>query len=148
MGSFDFSGDVYKQLEQFEQVIDVQLEEFQQAPSLSMRKAQSMSSLQSRTPIKGASSASSRNSSQLLRRFFPSLSDDAPIPAMTTSDSMFSMSSEHSMSMRSRGSVNSRTPIKKTMRMNSRGSNINTWSPMKMTSKISSQRNAEWAIIG
>ena len=157
--SFNFSGDVYKQLEQFEVSLDMQLEEFQgldmqleefqglgednnekgafdteseQTSSppccdVMVGKTLPVSPLQNRTPSKDANSALSRFS--LLNRLFPTQSDDAPIPAMTTSDSMFSVSSEHSMSMESRGS------------------NLFSWTPTKKTMKMSSQGNAEWAII-
>jgi len=147
--SFNFSGDVYKQLEQFEVSLDMQLEEFQglgednnekgafdteseQTSSppccdVMVGKALPVSPLQNRTPSKDANSALSRFS--LLNRLFPTQSDDALIPAMTTSDSMFSVSSEHSMSMESRGS------------------NLFSWTPTKKTMKMSSQGNAEWAII-
>ena len=151
LDSFDFSGDVYKQLEQFEYSLDMQLEEFQglgeddnekgafdseskQASSPPCRnvmvgKTLPVSPLLNRTPSKDANSASSRNPFQLLQRLFPTQSDDAPIPAMTTSDSMYSLSSEHSLSM------------------NSRGSDLNSWTPTKKTMKMSSRGNAEWAII-
>jgi len=150
-GSFNFSGDVYKQLDQFELSLDMELEEFQElcedddkegafnskSEKLSsspccevmVGKTLPVSPLQDKTPSKDDNSESNRNPFQLLRRLFPIESDDMSIPAMTTSDSMFSVASDHSISMGSRSSdLYSLTATKKTMGMSSQG-------------------NAEWAIF-
>jgi len=150
-GSFNFSGDVYKQLDQFELSLDMELEDFQElcedndkkgafnskSEKLSsspccevmVGKTLPVSPLQDKTPSKDDNSESNRNPFQLLRRLFPIESDDVSIPAMTTSDSMFSVASDHSISMGSRSSdLYSLTATKKTMGMSSQG-------------------NAEWAIF-
>jgi hypothetical protein len=147
-----FSGDVYHQLDQFELSIDVELEEFQRLGLLSADEndnnvgaqntedcasqasvsEQASSSclevLESETPCEiGLSEAPSRNPLHLLQRMFQT-QDVTPMPAMTTSDSLFSLSSDCSINTRST-------------------SDFLSLASTKRSTKMSPQPNAEWAII-
>jgi len=76
---------------------------------------------------KGSSVLSSRNPIHLLRRMFQTQDDDI-MPAMATSDSLFSFSSDCSISQSSMSDLPGFTPIKR-------------------ATKLSPQPNAEWGII-
>jgi len=147
-----FSGDVYHQLDQFELSIDMELEEFQRLGLLSAdandKNAGAQSSeecasqaseseqtsssclevLESETPCEiRLSEAPSRNPLHLLQRMFQT-QDDMPMPAMMTSDSLFSLSSDCSINTRST-------------------SDFLSLASTKRSTKMSPQPNAEWAII-
>ena len=151
------SGDVYAQLDQFEDSLDMELEDFQQlmaSSSVENEKNTNANSSEdgetndsksiryklSMTPAKNPLQDNSiKNDTprapnmyplQLLHRMFQTQTqhvDDA-VPALTTSDSLMSLPSDYSISSRSSSDLLSWTPTKKTMRM-------------------SPQPNAEWAII-
>merc|ERR1712194_274030 len=76
---------------------------------------------------KGPSVPPSRNPIHLLQRMFQTQDDDM-MPAMTTSDSLFSFSSECSISRSSMSDLSGFSPIKRALNM-------------------SPQPNAEWGII-
>ena len=133
-----FSGDVYKQLEQFELSIDLELEEFQRLGLLSVNENEKDTGAKTCTDVLVRDTPSemvvsedpqapSRNPLHLLTRMFQP-QEDAPMPAMVTSDSLFSLSSDCSINTRSTSDFLSFGSTKKSM-------------------KASPQRNAEWAII-
>ena len=147
-----FSGDVYHQLDQFELSIDMELEEFQWLGLLSAdendnnagpqniedcasqanESEQTSSScsevLRSETPCEiRLSEAPIRNPLHLLQRMFQT-QEDTPMPAMMTSDSLFSLSSGCSINTRST-------------------SDFLSLASTKRSTKMSPQPNAEWAII-
>jgi hypothetical protein len=145
-----FSGDVYKQLDEFELSIDMELDDFQRlgllysdeikknikaknsedgAEPASESEQTSSSCLVAESPCEMVmSGAPRRNPLHLLQRMFQTQDDD-PMPAMTTSDSLFSRSSDYSLSTRSTTS------------------NFRSSGPTKRSTKMSPHSNAEWAII-
>jgi len=151
-----FSGDVYGQLDQFELSLDMELEDFDclgflpagenqnntgvknieesvseasESEEISSLYLEALAPLQDRTlkTSEGSLGAPSRNPLHLLQRVFRTQADMS-VPAMTTSDSMFSFSSDCSISTRSM-------------------SDLLGFAPMKRTTKMLPQPNAEWAII-
>jgi len=144
-----FSGDVYKQLDQFELSIDMELDDFQRLGLLysdeikksigaknsedsdvpaSESEQTPSSCLIAEPPCEMVmSSAPRRNPLHLLKRMFQAQDDD-PVPAMTTSDSLSSRSSDCSISTRSTQDFLSSQPTKR-------------------LTKMSPHPNAEWAII-
>jgi len=133
-----FSGDVYKQLEQFELSIDLELEEFQRLGLLSVNENEKDIGVETCTqvPVRETPSkmelsedpqSTSRNPLHLLTRMFQT-QEDASMPAMVTSDSLFSLSSDCSINTRST-------------------SDFSSFGRTKKSAKISPQPNAEWAII-
>jgi len=144
------SGDVYAQLDQFEDSLDMELEDFQQLVVLENEKNTSETNViesikykLSLTPstnsllaksletVKDTPRASNMYGLDLLRGMFqttPTQHVNDALPALTTSDSLMSLPSDCSISSRSSSDLLSWTPTKKTMRM-------------------SPQRNAEWAIF-
>ena len=135
------SGDVYAQLDQFEDSLDMELEDFQQLMVLESSSDVAMASSVENEKNTNANSSEDGETNdtprapnmyplQLLHRMFQTQTqhvDDA-VPALTTSDSLMSLPSDYSISSRSSSDLLSWTPTKKTMRM-------------------SPQPNAEWAII-
>ena len=151
------SGDVYAQLDAFEDSLDMELEDFQQlvvldtssvvamASSVENEKntsetngyklsmTPSKNSLQAKTleTIKDTPRAPNMYGLELLRGMFQTTQtqrvDDA-VPALTTSDSLMSLPSNCSISSRS-------------------SSDLLSWKPTKKTMRTSPQRNAEWAIF-
>ena len=146
------SGDVYAQLDQFEDSLDMELEDFQQLVVLENEKntteanviesikyklslTPSTNSLLAKSlslePVKDTPRASNMYGLDLLRGMFQTTQtqrvDDA-VPALTTSDSLMSLPSNCSISSRS-------------------SSDLLSWTPTKKTMRTSPQRNAEWAIF-
>lgn len=154
-----FSGDVYHQLDEFEQSLDLELEDFQRLELLSVGEnvnnsstshtgdnEQSCSSCiefqggkatcendsmthvgdSTQEPIKDMPRAPTRNPFHLLQRVFQP-QNDVTMPALTTSDSLFSLSSDHSLSP---------SPLQ----------DLLGFPPAKMT-KMSPGPNAEWGIM-
>ena len=147
--SSSFSGDVYEQLDLFEDSLDMELEDFQELGRLENSSVFEMASsgenenkspttsaknsLQDKTPetIKDDTPrAPSRYPLQLLHRMFQTSTQDVydAVPAMMTSDSLVSFPSDYSVSTRSSSDLFSFTATKETM-------------------KMSPQPNSEWAII-
>merc|ERR1711935_1296975 len=131
-----FSGDVYKQLEQFELSIDLELEEFQRLGLLSENEKDIGVETCTQVPVRETPSkmelsedpqSTSRNPLHLLTRMFQT-QEDASMPAMVTSDSLFSLSSDCSINTRST-------------------SDFSSFGCTKKSAKNSPQPNAEWAII-
>lgn len=162
-----FSGDVYNQLDEFEQSLDMELEEFQRLEYLSdelelsldreledVQRLNDAGTLHTRdnedacsscsefhgreTPIQhNISPKTSEGSSiaptgghpfHLLPRVFQT-QDDAAVPALTTSDSLFSLSSDCSI------------------RRSSSSHDILGFAPAEKVTRMSPGPNAEWGIV-
>lgn len=190
-GNFNFSGDACKQLDQVEDSLDMESEEFLEqckdndkkgafesdseqtsfSPccDVTVGKTLTLSPLQDKTPSKDGVSESNSSPFQLIRRLFPTKIDDVSMPAMTPSDSMFSMATTLSISpessyMRQTKSSAAKRILKRdglskssdsmfslasanSFSMESRVSNPCLSTPAKKMTEISSQRNEEWAIM-
>lgn len=131
-----FSGDVYNQLDEFENSLDMELEAFQRLELLTDelehsldRELDTMAPVQLKThePSKGMLKTLTGKPFQLLRRAFQA-QDDEPMPALTTSDSLFSLSSSCSMSQAS-------------------SQDLLGFAPAGKMTKMSPGPNAEWGIM-
>jgi len=143
------SGDVYAQLDQFEDSLDMELEDFQQLVVLENEKNTSetnviesimyklsltpptISPIKSLETVKDTPRASNMYGLDLLRGMFqttPTQHVNDAVPALTTSESLMSLPSNCSISSRS-------------------SSDLLSWTPTKKTMRILPRPNAEWAII-